>query len=461
MARDTPDDVASLVVYQVFARQHGPNGTLADVTADLERIAALGVDVVYLLPVQPIGLVGRKGSLGSPFAITDFRAVNPDLGTEDDFVALVDRAHELGLRVILDVVFNHTAPDSHLVVDHPEFYHRDADGQPYSSMPQWTDIIDLAHPDPALTRFLIDALAGWVRRGVDGFRCDSAALTPLDFWLQARRELAQLRPGLLWVAESVHPNLVEDRRARGFETASDNELFEAFDAEYTYDVWPVWQSAVRGDVPVGRYLEMLRWQDVSYPANYVKLRHVENHDNFRITRFAASREQAVAWTALTAFLRGAFMIYAGQESGTPHWPTLFDHDPIDWGDFELSPLITRLAALKKHDAVRTGTFVVLGDAPCVQLAWGRRVDATLAPTGGGAGLYGVFNVAASSDPVVVQLPDGTYRDLLADTDVTVRDGLLAAPETAVVLEIAEAYTVAPWQSPLLDVFFHVEHLGDA
>jgi alpha-amylase len=165
VAKDTPDDVRSLVIYQVYPRNHGPNGTLSDVTADLSRIAALGVDWIYLLPVQPIGMFERKGALGSPFAISDFRAVNPDLGTEQDFVDLVDGAHAAGLKVMLDVVYNHTSPDSHLLTEHPEFYHRDAHGRPVTSVPQWADIIDLAHPHEGLTRYLIDSLAVWVGRG--------------------------------------------------------------------------------------------------------------------------------------------------------------------------------------------------------------------------------------------------------------------------------------------------------
>ena len=170
MASDTPAQVQSLVVYQVFPRNHGPNGTLRDVTADLDRIADLGVDVVYLLPIHPIGEQARKGSLGSPFAIRDYAAIHPDLGDEADFAELIGEAHARGLRVIIDVVFNHTAQDSLLLAQYPELFHRDAEGRPVSSVPEWSDIIDFRHPNPAVDDLLLETLRGWVRHGVDGFR---------------------------------------------------------------------------------------------------------------------------------------------------------------------------------------------------------------------------------------------------------------------------------------------------
>jgi glycosidase len=135
MAADTPASVRNLVIYEVFVRNHGPHGTFADVEADLPRIRDLGVDVVWLMPIHPIGLDGRKGTLGSPYAIRDYREVNPEYGTQFDFARLVERAHELGMRVMIDVVYNHTARDSLLVAEHPEFFHQDADGRPMTTVP--------------------------------------------------------------------------------------------------------------------------------------------------------------------------------------------------------------------------------------------------------------------------------------------------------------------------------------
>lgn len=460
MAADTPLETRSLVIYQVFPRNYGPTGRLADITADLDRIVDLGVDVLFLMPIHPIGQTGRKGSAGSPYAISDYRALNPDLGTDEDFDALIAAAHAAGLKVIIDVVFNHTSQDSVLVAEHPEFFHRDAEGNPYTTVPQWTDIIDLAHPRSDLTRYLIDSLAVWVRRGVDGFRCDVASLVPVDFWVQARAELAEIKPGLLWLAETVHPQMVEIRRATGLPTAGDGEMYAAFDVQYQYDLWSIWQAAVVGQVPVGRFLEMLRWEDATLPGNYAKMRFVENHDQYRIMYFAPSRAQALAWTAFMACARGPLMIYAGQESGARRWPSLFEPDPVEWGDYELTGFLRTLADAKKHPAVRTGEFWVLADEPWIQVAWGLLDGERLTPVPGGPGLYGVFNVASAAGSVPVQLADGEYRDLLSGAAVTVADGAVPAPDAALVLEFGEPFAVTRWESPLLDVFLHVETLGD-
>lgn len=443
MAADTPASWRNLVFYEVYVRNHGPHGTFADVEADLPRIRALGVDVVWFMPIHPIGRVKRKGTRGSPYAIADYRQVNPEYGTRADFVHLLEQAHALGLRVMIDVVYNHTAHDSLLVREHPEWFHRGQDGRPIGTVPEWSDVIDLLHPHPALTDYLCQTLQGWAALGVDGFRCDVAALLPQDFWLEARRRVAQTRPGVIWLAESVHAAFVASRRARGLPTLSDGELYAAFDLTYDYDIWPIWQAAVRGGVPVGRYLEMLRFQDCIYPQNYIKMRCVENHDQARIMRLAPSRNQALAWTAFQAFNRGALLIYAGQESAAVHTPSLFEVDPIAWGDYELTPFLSTLARLKKDPALSAGQLVLLGAEPVLQAAW-------VHPA---AGLYGLFNVAAASGELAIPLPDGTYPELLGGGEVRVRRGHIPIPSTAAILRCAGMESLPPLPCDLLDYHF--------
>jgi len=299
MARNTPLTYRSLVIYQIYVRNHGENGTFSDVTADLERICNMGVDVVYFMPIHPIGKVNKKGELGCPYSIQDYEEVNPEYGTKADFKRLIDRAHELGMKVMIDVVYNHTAHDSRLVAEHPEWFHQDAAGRPVTTVPEWSDVIDLKFEDPALPAYLIKVMQDWVRFGVDGFRCDVASLLPLDFWQQARKAVAEVKEGVIWLAESVHANFVAHRRQYQLSAVSDSELYTAFDLTYDYDIWPIWQAAVRGDEPLGRYLEALRYQDCIYPGNFVKMRCVENHDQLRIMKLARTPKQARAWTALT------------------------------------------------------------------------------------------------------------------------------------------------------------------
>jgi hypothetical protein len=440
MAHDTPSSYRNLVIYEIYVRNHGKNGTFADVERDLPRIRNLGVDVVWFMPIHPIGQVNKKGSLGCPYSIQDYRGVNPEYGTREDFRRLIQRAHELGLKVMIDVVYNHTAHDSVLVQEHPEFFHLDAQGKPVTTVPEWSDVIDLKYSNPELTPYLIETLQGWVEFGVDGFRCDVASLVPLEFWLQAREAIAAVKPGVIWLAETVHASFVSHRRFRGLSGLSDSEVYTAFDLTYDYDIWPIWQLVVQGKLPVRRYVEMLRFQDSIYPANFVKMRCVENHDNARIMRIAPSRAQGVAWTGFAAFNRGAFLIYAGQESASKHTPSLFDIDKIEWGDYSLQPLLARLAKLKKDPALVQGKFTITQSDPAIQAAWELP----------GQSLYGVFNVSGKQGYVLVSLPDGSYRDVFSDEVVHIRGGKMLLPESFVILRVEGMMMVRPVYCELMD-----------
>jgi 1,4-alpha-glucan branching enzyme len=421
-------------------RNHGPNGTFAEVEADLERIRALGVDVIWFMPIHPIGQLNKKGSLGCPYSIQDYRGVNPEYGTREDFGRLIEKAHALGLKVMIDVVYNHTAHDSVLVSEHPEYFHQDAQGRPVTTVPDWSDVIDLKHPHPGLTEYLVETLKGWAQFGVDGFRCDVASLVPQEFWATARQEVAKVKPGVIWLAESVHASFVGYRRSKDLSGLSDSEIYESFDMSYDYDIWPIWQLAVQGKVPVRRYLEMLRYQDCIYPANFIKMRCVENHDQARIMRLAPGRNQALAWTGFAAFNRGSFLIYAGQEAEAMHTPSLFDVDKVQWDSYCLQTYLTRLTHLKKDPIQVNGKFTLLVADPAIQAAWIYK----------GQGLYGIFNISGKDGYVMVQLPDGTYVDVLNEQAVTVSGSKARLPQHSAVLRFEGQVALKQLYCEMLD-----------
>jgi glycosidase len=423
MAQNSHKTYRNLVLYEIYVRNHGRSGTFADVTADLPRIRSMGVDVVWFMPIHPIGQLNKKGSLGCPYSIRDYRDVNPEYGTKEEFRLLCQYAHALGLKVMIDVVYNHTAHDSVLVQEHPEWFHQDENGRPVTTVPEWSDVIDLRYDDPALWDYLIASLKGWVELGVDGFRCDVASIVPLDFWLRARQEVAALKPDVIWLAESVHTSFVIDRRRRSLMAQSDGEIHQAFDLSYDYDLWPTWVTAVTDPTAVPTYVSLLQFQAGIYPAHTIKMRCVENHDQPRIMRQAPSRAQALAWTAFQAFNEGAFLIYAGQESENTHTPNLFDVDKIIWRDYALQSFLTRLCQLKKEPAQVEGQFEIVTAAPAISAVWQNEQD----------GLYGVFNVGGVEEVIATPLPDGRYTDLLSDRAIEVRDGEMMTPETAVIL----------------------------
>ena len=234
MARNTSTALREQVIYSVYVRNHTPEGTFRAVIPDLDRIRALGTDIVWFMPIHPIGEKGKKGSLGCPYANRDYGTVNPEYGTLEDFKALVDAIHARGMKCIIDVVYNHTSPDAVYVTEHPEFYYRKPDGRFGNKTADWTDVIDLDYSCAALWDAQIQHLCYWAGI-VDGFRCDVASLVPVEFWKKAREAVEKVHPGCIWLAESVHRSFVVFNRKQGITAATDNELYEAFDMEYEYD----------------------------------------------------------------------------------------------------------------------------------------------------------------------------------------------------------------------------------
>ena len=212
------------MIYSVFVRNYSSEGTFEKVREDLPRIRSLGADIIWLMPIHPIGKSNRKGSMGSPYAIRDYRAINPEYGTLEDFQALVDSIHALGMKVIIDVVYNHTSPDSWLRENHPEWFYHKPDGSFGNHVGEWTDIIDLDYNQRGLWEYQIETLKMWAKT-VDGFRCDVAPLVPLDFWREAREQVEAIRPGCLWLAESIEPGFVRFIRSMGLTAASDSEIW--------------------------------------------------------------------------------------------------------------------------------------------------------------------------------------------------------------------------------------------
>lgn len=279
--------------------------------------------------------------------------------------------------------------------------------------------------------------------GVDGFRCDVASLVPVAFWQKVRRELHKVRKDLIWLAESVHAVFVERRRMNDLSAVSDSELYSAFDLTYDYDIWPIFQTVVSGQMPVIRLLEMLRFQNAVYPNKFIKMRCVENHDTARIQKLAPTEAQALAWTGFQAFNNGAWLIYAGQEAGEDHTPSLFDRDPIRWNGYLRQSFITRMNLIKKHPCIANGKLILLKAEPLIQAVW--RSDQGV--------LYGIFNVTGVSGKINVSVPDGKYTDMVDTASVMINGGMMNCPETITIFEAPVLLDDMPFFSELLDANF--------
>ncbi len=413
MARNSDPALQRQVIYSIYVRSHTPEGTFLSVIPDLDRIRALGTDIIWFLPIHPIGVKGKTGSLGCPYANRDYRAVNPAYGTLEDFKRLVDEIHARGMKVMIDVVYNHTSPDSVLFAEHPEFFYRRPDGRPGNRVGEWTDVIDLDYAQPGLWDYQLESLCYWAGI-VDGFRCDVASLVPEPFWRMARSLVARVRPDFIWLAETVHTGFGNLCRREGLAAARDVELFEDFDLEYEYDIRETFDAYLAGRLPLSAWMDALNFQEAIYPANYNKLRFLENHDQPRIASLVTEERSLVSFTALLFFLKGTTLLYAGQEFCDAHRPSLFEREPIDRTGRDLSPLLRRLADIKREALAPDDWFFAAADD-------GRHV--ALLQRGGARGrTLGVFPLRGAGGEVSVDAPDGDYRELLSGGTVSVKNG---------------------------------------
>ncbi len=345
-----PAWLSSAVIYEVFPRDFSPSGDLNGVTAGLDRLHQLGVDVVWLMPIHPIGQVKRKGTLGSPYSVRDYYAINPDYGSKDDLHRLVAEAHRRGMKVILDIVANHTAWDS-VMMRTPEFYKHNAAGQIIPPVPEWEDVAALDYSNPRLRAYMIEMLRYWILDfDVDGFRCDAAGMVPVDFWESARTEVDKAKPGLLWLAEWHDPKL----------------MVRAFDLDYS---WPL-HNALSAIYSKGAPARDLRaaWEDerAQYPKGALHLRISDNDDEERaIVRF--SKGGTLAASAFLFSLDGVPLLYEGMEAGDTTesgGPALFEKLPVFWKIVERRPEFPRfysgmIALRHAHPALRQGETVWL------------------------------------------------------------------------------------------------------
>jgi len=403
------------VIYEVFVRNHTPEGTFRALERDLGRIAALGTDYLWLMPIHPIGKLRRKGSLGSPYANRDYRTVNPEYGTMEDFLHLVNAIHENGMKCMIDVVYNHASPDSTLAREHPEFFHRLPDGTPGSKVPEWTDAADLDYSVQALWDYQLESLRFWAAY-VDGFRCDVASTVPVAFWQAAREAVEAVHPGFVWLGESVFLEHIRHFRELGYYAATDTELYAAFDVLYSYDLRPLLDGYFAGSIPLSRLTDAINYLECLFPTGYSKLRCLENHDQPRAAALLTDDARLRSWTAFSYFLRGTTLLYAGQEACCTRQPTLFDRDTISWDTGrDLTPLMQKLYRVKKR--------LPLGGA--FHLDTQAETGVVCASyVGPGQTSVGVFPLDGRPGETPVPLPDGVYRDELTGDRIPVRSGRL-------------------------------------
>ncbi|MGB0535122.1 MAG: alpha-amylase family glycosyl hydrolase [Acholeplasmataceae bacterium] len=408
MAKQTNLDLRNQVIYQVYPRQYSNEGTFEALRKDLDRIVDLGVSILYLLPIHPIGHVGRKGVDGCPYSISDYYGIAEELGTMDDFDRLVKDAHEKGLKVMLDIVFNHTSRDSKLTKEHPEWFYKNDDGGFANRIGDWSDVTDLTYDDPKQWTYLTDNLVFWAKK-VDGFRCDVAPLVPLEFWQEAREAVEKVSEGHVWLTESVHPHFIQYIRSLGHDAHSDGEMYQVFDIGYDYDIDDFYEGYLKGEVSFSSYIEAIEKQDFMYPKNYIKLRAFENHDKSRLSAKVKDEDMFKNMLAMSFFFKGIPMLYNGVEVMSTKHLTLFDKDPINWHEHEdITSFLKQLIALKKHPLNRDGNFKVHYKDGGAVLSYELNQQKMV-------GLFNVEGTLLQNIP----LEPGTYKNALTNQEITI------------------------------------------
>ena len=372
--RPAQQPLGNSVVYEMNVRQYTPEGTFAAAQQQLPRLAEMGVDIIWLMPIYPIGIEGRKGTLGSYYAVKDYCDINPEFGTIDDFDDFVAEAHRLGLRVVIDWVANHTSPDAVWTTERaPEWYERDAEGNTTYTA-DWSDTANLNYENKDVWQGMADAMRFWMERGIDGFRCDMACEVPLEFWKETIAGLRADYPRMYMLAEGEEPLL---------HTLSD------FDASYSWELHHLMNAIARGEKNIPDLLEYIAKDAQRQPADAFRLMFTSNHDenSWAGTEFERMGDAAKLMAVLTFTLpNGQPLIYTGQEMGWNKRFEFFEKDHItEWKKNEYFDFYKWLIGIR-HD------------------------NPALAAGGKG----GVFEVVSTDDSTLV------FTRTLPDNKVTVR-----------------------------------------
>jgi Glycosidases len=405
--RFTPVDwISGSNIYEINVRQYTPEGTFNAFAGHLPRLRDMGIEVLWFMPITPISKAVRQGSLGSYYACSDYTAINPEFGTLNDFKKTVQKAHELGFKVIIDWVANHTGWDHVWTKTHPEYYKRNEAGEFYDSN-GWHDVIDLNFYDHHLRRDMIAAMKFWIEKcGIDGFRCDMAHLVPLDFWRQARTELDAIKP-LYWLAET-----------------DDLTYLEVFDSWYTWRWMSATEKYMKLEKTMADLLHILDIYTHQVPPHVLPAWFTTNHDenSWNGTEYEKYGGAAKTLAVFSCTYKGLPLIYSGQEMPNRKRLKFFDKDPIEWSrHLELHEFYQTLLRLRRqHPALQSAEapeiISVAADEPV--LAFTRR--------SGDRQLIVVLNL--SPNEVIVKLPSQYVKNELKD----IFDGTKISPSSSVI-----------------------------
>lgn len=332
-----PDWIRQSNIYEVNLRQYTPQGTFQAFAASLPRLKQMGVEILWFMPVTPISKTDRKGTLGSYYAVADYKAINPEFGTLADFKRLVQQAHDSGFKVIVDWVANHTGADHPWLTTHPDFYNRDSTGKAKFAF-DWSDTRDLNYDNREMRDSMIASMKYWLdETGIDGFRCDVAGEVPTDFWKDCIRALRKVKK-VFMLAEAEKPEM----HAAGF------------DATYNWDMFHHMNDVAAGKLNALTLDSVLMRQDSHFQAGAVRLYFTSNHDENSWNKADYSTlpgPKHAPFAVLTQTIKASLpLIYSGQEEPVLRAIPFFEKDNMGFAKYARAPLYKTLLQLRKRNA---------------------------------------------------------------------------------------------------------------
>ena len=390
-------------IYEVNVRQYTPEGTFKAFEKHLPELKKLGVDILWLMPINPIGVLNRKGSLGSYYAVRDYKAVSPEFGTDKDLKNLVGKIHKQGMKVIIDWVANHTAWDNVWLKDHPDFFTKDAKGNIIPPVADWGDVIDLNYDNKELRSFMIDAMEYWIKEfNIDGFRCDVAAMVPTDFWIDATARLNKIKK-VFMLAE-----------------ASENYIHQAFDMSYNWQMKDLMNDIAKGKKKAADLVTFFNTEATEYKRDDYRMNFTTNHDenSWNGTEYERLGEGVKAFSVLCGTVPGVPLIYSGQEVGMNKRLRFFDKDTIEWKANPMREIFSKLNGLKKRN----------------QALWNGETGGKIKSTATGNEnvfaftreknsnkVFALFNFSSQTQQVRLnsEMINGTYSELFSNKKVTI------------------------------------------
>ncbi len=397
-----PDWSKNATIYEVNLRQYTSEGTFNAFAKHLPRLKEMGIDIIWLMPVNTIGVKNRKGKMGSYYSVKDYYGINEELGTKADLKNLVKQIHAMGMHVIIDWVANHSAWDNALVTQHPEWYTKTPEGN-FQPTPwyDWEDIIDFDYDRPGLRKYMTDVLKYWIREiDIDGYRCDVAGFIPVDFWENVREELDKIKPVFMlaeWESRDLHK--------------------KAFDMTYSWSLWDKMHDATVGKKSISGLVEYMAHDVSTFPKDGYRMTFTDNHDknSWEGNQYSNFGEALPACMVMAATVNGMPLVYSGQEAGLDRSLAFFDKDTIVWKQHPFFDIYKKLFALKhQNKALWNGAWGgemvrIFNDKPSQVISFSREKD--------GDKVISIINF--SSQPVTVILNSkyhtGKYTELFTGT----------------------------------------------